>query len=81
MKKQNNNIKMVDWTGKILFEGSYKSKKVDEVLLANKCEKCEVYNENEHPCPHCNDTGYTGDFEVVWIDEDRTDNVYGFINY
>lgn len=32
-------------------------------------------------CWTCNDTGYWGDFEVFWEDENREDNVYEFINY
>jgi hypothetical protein len=32
-----------DWTGRILFEGSYKNKEVDKVLEANYCD-CKKNN-------------------------------------
>lgn len=82
----NNNIIIKDWTGKILYDGDSRHPDVDKVLEANRCK-------NDHDsipsfmylggagCWYCNDTGYSGDFEVYWQDETRRDNVYEFINY
>lgn len=70
----NNKIIIKDWTGRILFAGNYKDKLVDKVLDANRCTCLEG-------CKECDDTGYRGDFEVYWQDENRKDNVYEFINY
>lgn len=71
-----NEIKIIDWTGTTLFEGSYKDKKVDMILDANHCKDCKGQD-----CDMCDDTGYIGDFEVLWMDENREDNVYELINY
>ena len=68
-----NHIRITDCTGRILFEGHYRSKQVDRVLDANRCPS--------GPCAECDDTGYIGDFEVNWIDEYREDNIYECINY
>lgn len=69
-----NQIVIQDWAGKILFEGHYKDKEVDEVLDANRCD-CD------DECDQCDGTGYKGDFEVYWKDESDQRNVYEFINY
>lgn len=69
-----NIIIIQDWAGNILFEGNYKSKKVDAVLDANRCN-CES------GCSKCDGTGYKGDFEVYWENENDTRNVYEYINY
>ena len=69
-----NEIIIQDWTGKILFQGNYKDKTVDKVLDANRC-KCGS------GCKSCDESGYSGDFEVYWTDGRDARNVYEFINY
>ena len=64
------------WTGRELFKGSYKDPKVDQVLDANRCQ-CGGVDE----CKACDNTGYIGDFEVNWVNENDKRNVYEFINY
>lgn len=83
----NNNIIIKDWTGKILYDGDCRHPDVDKVLEANRCwvdhdnlPKPRTLGRNVD-CTACNDTGYSGDFEVYWQDENRKDNVYEFINY
>ena len=80
-----NDIIIKDWAGNVLYEGSYKSKKVDEVLEANKCKckQCRNYRKGKGDdyCANSEHTGYIGDFSISWSDENRTDNVYEFINY
>ena len=67
------------WTGKVLFEGDLNSSQVDAVLDANRCTA--KHNDTE-VCYECNDSGYSGDFEVFWKDSTRSnENVYEFINY
>lgn len=78
-------IKIYDWTGQILYQGDVKSKDVDKVLEANRC-KCydnEPTDKNgqDADCKECDDTGYIGDFEIVWSDKSCKDNVYDFIDY
>jgi len=74
-------IKIEDWTGKLLFIGPYDDPKVDQVLDANRCKACNDNNIDEL-CPYCDDTGYSGDFSVFWIDDANDDlNVYEYINY
>lgn len=71
------------WSGRVLFDGHYKDKQVDVVLDANRCDcrhESEVYHEIT-VCPDCDDTGYSGDFEVYWKDENDEQNVYECINY
>ena len=85
---------MKDGAGNVLYSGHYKDKSVDKVLDANKCKIClgsghiekTVFKNGkeslaEFVCITCEQTGYTGDFEVVWQDKERKDNVYEFINY
>lgn len=67
-------IVIKDWTGRPLFKGHYKSKDVDRVLDANRCD-CES------GCKQCDDSGYSGDFQVFWLDESDERNIYEFINY
>jgi hypothetical protein len=75
-------IKIVDWTGRILFEGHHKSKEVDRVLEANRCVECDgKIQEMDYNCNNCDGTSYEGEFEVFWIDENDDRNVYEFINY
>lgn len=69
-----NKIIIQDWAGNVLYKGHYKSNKVDKVLDTNRCS-CGS------ECKECNDTGYSGDFEVYWMDENDKRNVYEFINY
>lgn len=77
---KNNNIIIKDWAGNELFKGPYTSSEVDKVLSDNRCS-C-YYESDEHIfCQGCDDTGYEADFEVYWMDENRKDNVYEFINY
>ena len=64
------------WTGRELFKGSYKDPKVDQVLDANRCQ-CGGVDE----CKACDGSGYSGDFEVNWINQNDARNVYEFINY
>ena len=77
-------IKIIDWTGKVLYLGPYDSDSVDDVLDANRCENCTMDQlGREDTCEECGDTGYKGDFEVLWVDESDKDdcNVYEYINY
>lgn len=71
----NPNIKIICWTGKILYQGLYSSPEVDVVLDANRCA-CVADS-----CTECDGTGYSGDFHVEWEDETIEDNVYEAINY
>lgn len=85
MGKENNNITIKDWAGNELYNGSYKSKKVDVVLNANrcKCKQCKEYRKgkgNDY-CTDSNHTGYAGDFYIAWDDETRNENIYEYINY
>lgn len=73
-------IKIIDWTGKILFQGHHKDKEVDIVLDANRCDKCP-HIDSDDICHICDDTGYSGDFHVEWADESNEENVYEYINY
>ena len=70
-------LKIVDWTGKVLFQGLHTDKKVDAVLEANRCSTCV----SSPVCKECNGTGYATDFEVCWLDESNDTNVYEYINY
>ncbi|GAB1376865.1 hypothetical protein MASR1M48_17170 [Lactococcus petauri] len=76
-------ITIKDWAGNVLFEGDFKDEGVDKVLNANRCLLCGdmTDQQKQQECPKCEDTGYTGDFNVAWVDKARTDNVYEFINY
>lgn len=74
-----NVIVIQDWAGNVLFEGNYQDKEVDQVLDANRCSKCDDF-EGQH-CDECDDTGYSGDFEVYWKDSKDKRNVYEYINY
>lgn len=81
----NNNIIVKDWIGNVLYEGNYNSPKVGQVFRANycKCKQCKAYRKGKGD-DYCSDseyTGYIGEFEIFWSDENRTDNVYEFINY
>lgn len=78
LSDQEDFIQIIDWAGTVLFEGHYEDDQVDEILEANRCY-CD--NDQDGGCRICNDTGYSGDFEVNWLDEDDTRNVYEFINY
>lgn len=93
MSMKDKSIRIDCWSGKNLFIGEYDSKEVDKVLDANRCSTCkgngvhyieEVYSKFDHEeeCINCDGTGYSGDFEVSWIDESNNDlNVYEYINY
>ena len=50
MKNKNNNIRIEDWTGKVLFEGNCEDKKVSTVMRKNKApnEDIFVYWEDEN---------------------------------
>lgn len=72
-------IVIEDWAGNILYHGPYNHKDVDEVLDANRCKACNDDTQDE--CKTCDGTGYSGDFEVMWEDEEDTRNVYECINY
>lgn len=73
---QGDEITITCWTGKVLFKGPCTSPEVDAVLDANRCDCKEVES-----CKSCDGTGYKGDFEVYWLNENDTRNVYEFINY
>jgi len=70
-------ILITDWTGRELFQGRYDDKEVDLVLDANRCSTCV----SSPVCKECDGTGYSGDFEVSWQDENNAENVYAYINY
>lgn len=85
--KNKNEIIIQCWTGKTLFQGNYKDKKVDKVLEANrcKCDVCENHrknndNESEY-CKSSGHSGYAGDFSISWVNTENKGNVYEFINY
>lgn len=79
----NPNIKIICWTGKILYQGPYSSPEVDVVLNANRCLLCHDMKDSDktQECPRCDGTGYSGDFSVEWEDSSIDDNVYEAINY
>lgn len=70
-------ITITCWTGKVLFKGLHSDPMVDVVLDENICpsEQCS------DDCQWCDGTGYIGDFEVNWTNENDKRNVYEFINY
>ena len=76
----NNNIRIIDWTGNILFEGHYDDPDVEETLEANRCKEC-IHITDDSTCDACDNTGYSGDFYIEWEDPDRDDNVYEFTYY
>ena len=71
------NIIIEDWAGNTLFEGDYRE--CDSVLEANRCS---CHNQEGY-CSDCDFTGYSGEFSIYWLDNERSgiDNVYDFINY
>ena len=71
------NIIIEDWAGKVLFKGDHNDKDVDKVLDANRCKRKECIPD----CDNCDESGYSGDFSVYWVDSELTTNVYEFINY
>jgi len=73
-------IVIKDWTGRELFKGPCTSPEVDKVLDANRCKACLIFENQDH-CIWCDDTGYSGDFEVYWLNENDPRNVYEHINY
>lgn len=73
---QGDEITITCWTGKVLFKGPHTSPMVDAVLDANRC-----YCKDRDNCKFCDQTGYLGDFEVNWTNENDKRNVYEFINY
>ena len=76
----NKDILIQDWTGTQLYLGPYDlTDDVNKVLDANRCSTCV----DSPVCKECDGTGYSGDFEVFWVDEsDKEDcNVYEYINY
>jgi len=77
--KLKDQIIIKDWAGNILFEGNYKDKQVDQVLEANRCQHCQI--DGYEVCEVCEGTGYWGEFEVYWKDENDERNVYECINY
>ena len=80
MSFKNKYINIIDWAGNNLLNAEYDSKEVDKILDINRCSYCQDYDDG---CKDCDDTGYTGDFEVSWEDESDKDgcNVYEYINY
>ena len=75
-----NHIIIQDWAGNILYKGHYKNKEVDRILDTNRCVACGGRELEIDHCHECDNTGYSGDLEVYWIDEDER-NVYEYINY
>ena len=73
---QGDEITITCWTGKVLFKGPHTDPKVDEVLDANRCQ-CGSVDE----CKACDGTGYSGEFEINWVNENDKRNVYEFIYY
>lgn len=84
MSFKDKSIRIDDWAGNNLFIGDFDDPEVDKVLNNNRCP-CRELNDksSDGGCLQCDDTGYIGDFEVVWVDEsDKKDcNVYEYINY
>jgi len=74
----NKDIIIEDWTGVQLYFGPYDDKEVDRVLDANRCSTCVG---GGYPCRECDSTGYSGDFEIMWVDDSNEENVYEYINY
>lgn len=80
MSMKDKSIRIDDWAGNLLFIGEYDRPEVEAVLKANRCN---CYYEDDF-CGKCGFTGYIGDFEVRWIDEQNDldgMNVYEYINY
>ena len=77
---KNKDIKIVDWASNELYVGHYNDKQVDAVLDANRCSTCVGSGSS---CKECDGTGYSGDFEVTWVDDSdkHNCNVYEYINY
>ena len=82
-KTQGDEIVITCWTGKVLFKGLHNDPMVDTVLDANRCLLCDdmTDHQKQQECPRCDGTGYSGDFEVNWTNENDTRNVYEYINY
>jgi len=90
MSMKDKSIRIDDWAGNLLFIGPYDDPQVDKVLDANRCS-CDsgtTYEDVLHPsgieCSICEGSGYSGDFEVSWIDEQNEAddlNVYEYISY
>lgn len=76
MKRNKDLIRIIDWTGTVLFEGPYNDPEVDVVLDANRCS-CDF----DEICTECTGTGFCGDFIVEWVDQNDERNVYEYINY
>lgn len=86
MSMKDKTIRIDDWAGNLLFIGPYDDEDVDKVLDANRCDCGDNMQVNRNPirkeCLKCDETGYVGDFEVSWVDEDNNElNVYEYINY
>lgn len=87
MSMKDKSIRIDDWACNLLYIGAYDSPEVDEVLDANRCGVCgddgEEYKDGKYiTCTQCQGTGYSGDFEVRWVDEENNRyNVYEYINY
>lgn len=81
MSFKDKSIRIDDWSGNLLYIGPYDDDEaVNKVLDANRCNQCENYADGM--CAYCDDTGYIGDFEVSWVDEENNRyNVYEYINY
>ena len=74
---QGDEITITCWTGKVLFKGPYSDPMVDTVLDANRCPSKQCSDD----CQWCDGTGYSGEFEINWANENDKRNVYEFINY
>ena len=80
MSMKDKTIRIYDWANNDLYIGPYDDNEVDRVLDANRCSTCV----DSPVCKECDGTGYSGDFEVRWIDEQNDNdnlNVYEYINY
>jgi len=81
MSFKNKYVNVIDWAGNNLFNGPFDSDELDVVLDANRCN-CYGFD-YEINCIDCDNTGYVGEFEVLWEDESDKDdcNVYEYVNY
>jgi hypothetical protein len=78
---RNDNIKIVHWTGRILFHGDCDNPEVEYVLDANRCQTCKDFAALDSDCPACDGSGYNSYLYIEWenVLDDR--NVYEWVHY